>query len=165
VRRPATVVVSRTSAGVRPTHSRARQHPATTGEIVAAARLSSSPRDGRMVNPLGDHVNHYHHDSRGEGDMGSFQWCVVDPADPDRQICEDIPVLIEPPREIPDPKNLLAEIPDSVRTDIAVLAAVDQLASSVQDEQMRSYLVDAVDEMALGLSRRMPGGAVLKRTR
>jgi hypothetical protein len=95
--------------------------------------------------------------------MGSFQWCIVDPNDPDDQICQDIPVLIDPPREIPDPKSLLGEVPDHVRTDIAVLVAVDQLAESVQDEQMRSYLVDAVDELALALSGRLPDGAVLIR--
>lgn len=86
------------------------------------------------------------------------------PADPDRQLCEDIPVLIEPPREVTDPDGVLGKIPDTVRTDLVVLVAVDQLAAGVQDEQMRSYLLDAVDEMALGLSRRMPDGAALKRS-
>jgi hypothetical protein len=96
--------------------------------------------------------------------MGNFQWCVPDPENPDRQLCEDIPVLIEPPHEIPDPKNLLGEIPDSVRTDLAILVAVDQLAASVQDEQMRSYLTDAIDQIALGVSTRAPGVA-LRRSR
>jgi hypothetical protein len=96
--------------------------------------------------------------------MGSFQWCVPDPENPDRQLCEDIPVLIEPPHEIPDPKNLLGEIPDSVRRNLAILVAVDQLAASVQDEQMRSYLTDAIDQMALGVSTRTPGVA-LRRSR
>jgi hypothetical protein len=95
--------------------------------------------------------------------MGSLRVCTPDPGDPDHEHCDPIPVLIDPPREIPDPKNLLVEVPDQVRADLAVLVAVDQLASSVQDEQMRSYLVDAVDEMAVGLSGRLPGGAALKR--
>jgi hypothetical protein len=71
--------------------------------------------------------------------------------------------LFDPPRKIPDPKGLLGEVPDPVRTDLAVLVAVDQLAASVQDEQMRSYLVDTVDEIAVALSRRLPDGAVLTR--
>jgi hypothetical protein len=97
------------------------------------------------------------------GDVGSLQWCIPDPNDPDGQICEDIPVLIDPPKMGPDPKNLLGPITEQLRTDIAVLVAVDQLAESVQDGQMRAYLVDAVDEMTLRLASRLPNGAALKR--
>jgi hypothetical protein len=57
--------------------------------------------------------------------------------------------LFDPPRKTLDPKGLLGEVPDPVRTDLAVLVALDQLAASVQDEQMRSYLVDTVDEIAV----------------
>jgi len=92
--------------------------------------------------------------------MGTFQWCIPDPDNPDRQLCQEIPVLIEPPREIPDPKNLLGTIPDSVRTDLAVLVAVDQLAATVQDEHLRSYLTDVIDTLAVDVSRRTPGVAL-----
>jgi hypothetical protein len=95
--------------------------------------------------------------------VGSFQWCIPDPNDPNGQICEDIPVVIDPPKMIPDPKNLLGPITEQVRTDIALLVGVDQLAASVQDDQLRAYLVGTVDEMALRLGSRLPAGTVLKR--
>ena len=96
--------------------------------------------------------------------MSALQFCIVDPSDPDHQVCQDIPVLIDPVREVPDPKNLLVAVPEPVRADLAVLVAVDQLAVSVQDEAMRSYLVGVVDELALRLSARLPEGARLTRT-
>lgn len=95
--------------------------------------------------------------------MGNFEFCRPDPDHPGDQICEPIPVLIDPPRLEPDPKDLLGSVTDQLRTDIAVLVGVDQLAATVQDDELRAYLVDTVDEMAARLGSRLPAGAVLKR--
>jgi hypothetical protein len=95
--------------------------------------------------------------------VGSLQWCVPDPNDPDRQICEDIPVLIEPPRWWqPDPKTIL-EPPEEVRTDVAVLVGIDRLAASVQDNQLRARLLDTVDQLAAQVAKKLPSGVALKR--
>jgi hypothetical protein len=124
--------------------------------------LSTPPLNRHTIDALHGHVTPT---SSHEGGMDSFHFCVPNPADPDHPICEEIPTLIEPPHQIPDPKNLLGEIPDSLRTDIAVLVAVDQLAAGLQDEQMRSCLVGAIDQAAEGISTRMSGQFALRRMR
>jgi hypothetical protein len=96
--------------------------------------------------------------------MNAFRICFPDPSDPDHDMCLDIPVLIDPVREIPDPKNLLAEVPEPVRADLAVLVAVDQLAVTVQDDSTRSYLGEVVEELTVRVRARLPDGATLTRT-
>ena len=95
--------------------------------------------------------------------MSNFQWCIPDPNNPDEQLCVDIPVKIDPTQVIVDRTLLTGPVTEGLRTDVAVLVAVDQLATQVSDEGLRAYLVNAVDEMAAQLDDKLPSGIVLKR--
>jgi hypothetical protein len=95
--------------------------------------------------------------------MGNFQWCIPDPNNPDEQLCVDIPVKIDPTQVIPDPKTLTGPVTEGLRTDVGVLVAVDQLSAQVSDDGLRAYLVNAVEEMAERLGRKLPSGIALKR--
>jgi hypothetical protein len=95
--------------------------------------------------------------------MGPYLWCVPDPGDPDREICEEILIEITPPRLIPDPKIGLELVPEELRTDLAVLVAVDRLAAGMQDGQLGVQLTEAVDGMVAQLAERLPSDLVIKR--
>jgi hypothetical protein len=96
--------------------------------------------------------------------MGTFEWCIPDPNNPDQQICEPIPVKIDPTQVRPDPETLLGPITEELRTDIAVLVAVDRLATSMHDDELRAYMARAVDDMTAQLGGKLPAGVALKRT-
>ena len=96
--------------------------------------------------------------------MGNFQWCIPDPSNLDEQLCVDIPVKIDPTQVIVDRTILTGPVTEGFRTDVAVLVAVDQLATQVSDDGMRAYLVNAVEEMAAQLGGKLPLGIALKRT-
>jgi hypothetical protein len=98
-----------------------------------------------------------------EATLGPYLWCVPDPSDPNREICEEILVEIEPPRLIPDPKIGLKIVPEELRTDIAVLVGIDQLAAGMQDSQLGLQLVEAVDGMVAQLAEKLPSDLVIKR--
>jgi hypothetical protein len=96
--------------------------------------------------------------------MGTFEWCIPDPNHPGQEICEPIPVKIDPTQLRPDPETLLGPITEELRTDIAVLVAVDQLATSMHDDDLRAYMVKAVEDMTARLASRLPADVALKRT-
>jgi hypothetical protein len=97
--------------------------------------------------------------------VGGFQWCIPDPdlSNPDGQICWDIPVLIEPPKLLPDPKLIVEVLPEEIREDIAVLVGIDRLAERVQDQGLRAHLVEVVDAMAIQLADKLPSGITITR--
>jgi hypothetical protein len=96
--------------------------------------------------------------------MGNFQWCIPDPDSPGEELCMDIPVKIDPTQVIVDRTILTGSVTEGLRTDVAVLVAVDQLATQVSDDGLRAYLVNAVDEMVAQLGGKLPSGVALKRT-
>jgi hypothetical protein len=95
--------------------------------------------------------------------MGPYLWCIRDPSDPNREICEPILVEIEPPRLIPDPKIGLQLVPEELRTDIAVLVAIDRLGAGMQDSQLGVQLAEAVDGMVAQLAEKLPSDLAIKR--
>jgi hypothetical protein len=86
--------------------------------------------------------------------VGAFQLCIPNPdiSNPDGQDCWDIPVLIEPPKLLDDPKITVEVLPEVIREDIAVLVGIDRLAERVQDDGLRTHLVEVVDAMAIQLT-------------
>jgi hypothetical protein len=99
------------------------------------------------------------------GDVGAFQLCIPNPdlSNPDGQDCWDIPVLIEPPKLLDDPKIAVEVLPEEIRGDIAVLVGIDRLAERVQDEGLRAHLVEVVDAMANQFADKLPSGITLTR--
>jgi hypothetical protein len=95
--------------------------------------------------------------------MGPYLWCIPNPSDPNKEICEPILVEIEPPRLIPDPKIGLEHVPEELRTDVAVLVAIDRLAVGMQDRQLGVQLVEAVDGIVAQLAEKLPSDLVIKR--
>jgi hypothetical protein len=95
--------------------------------------------------------------------MGPYLWCIPDPSDPNREICEPILVEIEPPRLIPDPKIGLELVPEELRTDIAVLVAIDRFAAGMQDSQLGVQLAEAVAGMVPQLAEKLPSDLAIKR--
>jgi hypothetical protein len=95
--------------------------------------------------------------------MGPYRWCIPDPSDPKNEICEPILVEIEPPRLIPDPKIGLELVPEGLRTDIAVLVAIDRLAAGMQDSQLGVQLAETVDRMVAQLAENLPSELAIKR--